>query len=183
MIRRPPRSTLSSSSAASDVYKRQYQRRVRGASLLEMMVGEEGGENVVHFEGLDQRVDAVFGGLGGAGDWKLASTVRLDPGHEKPEDQPSQESKQCSISALDVAAMASRIRAVVFDLDACCWDPEMYQLWGGGAPFKHNRDNTLTDRSPSLAYEPRDYFTVISQRRGRSAPARGRTSHLGRAEH
>eukprot|EP00658_Telonema_sp_P-2_P071327 TRINITY_DN605_c0_g1_i5.p1 TRINITY_DN605_c0_g1~~TRINITY_DN605_c0_g1_i5.p1 ORF type:complete len:170 (-),score=34.98 TRINITY_DN605_c0_g1_i5:61-570(-) len=32
MIRRPPRSTLSSSSAASDVYKRQYQRRVRGLS-------------------------------------------------------------------------------------------------------------------------------------------------------
>eukprot|EP00656_Telonema_subtile_P011440 TRINITY_DN1566_c0_g1_i1.p1 TRINITY_DN1566_c0_g1~~TRINITY_DN1566_c0_g1_i1.p1 ORF type:complete len:575 (+),score=48.68 TRINITY_DN1566_c0_g1_i1:18-1742(+) len=30
MIRRPPRSPLSSSSAASDVYKRQYQRRVRG---------------------------------------------------------------------------------------------------------------------------------------------------------
>eukprot|EP00656_Telonema_subtile_P047253 TRINITY_DN5414_c0_g1_i1.p1 TRINITY_DN5414_c0_g1~~TRINITY_DN5414_c0_g1_i1.p1 ORF type:complete len:161 (-),score=33.30 TRINITY_DN5414_c0_g1_i1:279-761(-) len=29
MIRQPPRSTLSSSSAASDVYKRQYQRRVR----------------------------------------------------------------------------------------------------------------------------------------------------------
>eukprot|EP00658_Telonema_sp_P-2_P041069 TRINITY_DN29373_c0_g1_i1.p1 TRINITY_DN29373_c0_g1~~TRINITY_DN29373_c0_g1_i1.p1 ORF type:complete len:536 (-),score=147.96 TRINITY_DN29373_c0_g1_i1:289-1896(-) len=29
MIRRPPRSTLSSSSAASDVYKKQYQRRVR----------------------------------------------------------------------------------------------------------------------------------------------------------
>eukprot|EP00656_Telonema_subtile_P010379 TRINITY_DN14999_c0_g1_i1.p2 TRINITY_DN14999_c0_g1~~TRINITY_DN14999_c0_g1_i1.p2 ORF type:complete len:100 (+),score=31.34 TRINITY_DN14999_c0_g1_i1:63-362(+) len=32
MIRRPPRSTLSSSSAASDVYKRQYQRRVRDGS-------------------------------------------------------------------------------------------------------------------------------------------------------
>src|SRR5674536_157162 len=29
MIRRPPRSTLSSSSAASDVYKRQLSRRVR----------------------------------------------------------------------------------------------------------------------------------------------------------
>eukprot|EP00657_Telonema_sp_P-1_P009695 TRINITY_DN3935_c0_g1_i1.p1 TRINITY_DN3935_c0_g1~~TRINITY_DN3935_c0_g1_i1.p1 ORF type:complete len:136 (-),score=81.33 TRINITY_DN3935_c0_g1_i1:105-512(-) len=29
MIRRPPRSTQSRSSAASDVYKRQYQRRVR----------------------------------------------------------------------------------------------------------------------------------------------------------
>eukprot|EP00656_Telonema_subtile_P029498 TRINITY_DN3261_c0_g5_i2.p3 TRINITY_DN3261_c0_g5~~TRINITY_DN3261_c0_g5_i2.p3 ORF type:complete len:118 (+),score=32.62 TRINITY_DN3261_c0_g5_i2:90-443(+) len=33
MIRRPPRSTLSSSSAASDVYKRQYQRRVRGKDV------------------------------------------------------------------------------------------------------------------------------------------------------
>eukprot|EP00658_Telonema_sp_P-2_P071204 TRINITY_DN60508_c0_g1_i1.p2 TRINITY_DN60508_c0_g1~~TRINITY_DN60508_c0_g1_i1.p2 ORF type:complete len:150 (-),score=17.54 TRINITY_DN60508_c0_g1_i1:416-865(-) len=36
MIRRPPRSTLSSSSAASDVYKRQYQRRVRGSNRSEM---------------------------------------------------------------------------------------------------------------------------------------------------
>eukprot|EP00658_Telonema_sp_P-2_P003738 TRINITY_DN11402_c0_g1_i4.p1 TRINITY_DN11402_c0_g1~~TRINITY_DN11402_c0_g1_i4.p1 ORF type:complete len:358 (-),score=119.75 TRINITY_DN11402_c0_g1_i4:400-1473(-) len=34
MIRRPPRSTLSSSSAASDVYKRQYQRRVRAQALM-----------------------------------------------------------------------------------------------------------------------------------------------------
>eukprot|EP00658_Telonema_sp_P-2_P023994 TRINITY_DN19628_c0_g1_i1.p1 TRINITY_DN19628_c0_g1~~TRINITY_DN19628_c0_g1_i1.p1 ORF type:complete len:598 (+),score=193.62 TRINITY_DN19628_c0_g1_i1:83-1876(+) len=36
MIRRPPRSTLSSSSAASDVYKRQYQRRVRGRTRESM---------------------------------------------------------------------------------------------------------------------------------------------------
>eukprot|EP00658_Telonema_sp_P-2_P001127 TRINITY_DN1042_c0_g1_i2.p1 TRINITY_DN1042_c0_g1~~TRINITY_DN1042_c0_g1_i2.p1 ORF type:complete len:270 (+),score=35.10 TRINITY_DN1042_c0_g1_i2:99-908(+) len=35
MIRRPPRSTLSSSSAASDVYKRQYQRRVRGRTCCQ----------------------------------------------------------------------------------------------------------------------------------------------------
>src|SRR5674536_354137 len=33
MIRRPPRSTLSSSSAASDVYKRQLHRRLTGAGL------------------------------------------------------------------------------------------------------------------------------------------------------
>jgi magnesium-dependent phosphatase-1 len=27
-------------------------------------------------------------------------------------------------------------------------DPEMYQLWGGGAPFRyHSEDNTCTDRS------------------------------------
>eukprot|EP00656_Telonema_subtile_P048358 TRINITY_DN5745_c0_g1_i1.p1 TRINITY_DN5745_c0_g1~~TRINITY_DN5745_c0_g1_i1.p1 ORF type:complete len:232 (+),score=73.45 TRINITY_DN5745_c0_g1_i1:104-799(+) len=37
MIRRPPRSTLSSSSAASDVYKRQYQRRVRGVPVTFIM--------------------------------------------------------------------------------------------------------------------------------------------------
>eukprot|EP00657_Telonema_sp_P-1_P005055 TRINITY_DN22174_c0_g1_i1.p1 TRINITY_DN22174_c0_g1~~TRINITY_DN22174_c0_g1_i1.p1 ORF type:complete len:105 (-),score=56.26 TRINITY_DN22174_c0_g1_i1:60-374(-) len=36
MIRRPPRSTQSRSSAASDVYKRQYQRRVRGQGLTNM---------------------------------------------------------------------------------------------------------------------------------------------------
>src|SRR5665648_1278902 len=35
MIRRPPRSTLSSSSAASDVYKRQAIHRVAGPELLE----------------------------------------------------------------------------------------------------------------------------------------------------
>jgi len=38
---------------------------------------------------------------------------------------------------------------VVFDLDACCWYPEMYQLWGGGAPFKvlsTTPNNELQDR-------------------------------------
>eukprot|EP00825_Cyclidium_porcatum_P017053 TRINITY_DN19903_c0_g1_i1.p3 TRINITY_DN19903_c0_g1~~TRINITY_DN19903_c0_g1_i1.p3 ORF type:complete len:101 (-),score=18.55 TRINITY_DN19903_c0_g1_i1:262-564(-) len=34
MIRRPPRSTHCISSAASDVYKRQYQRRVHGRQCL-----------------------------------------------------------------------------------------------------------------------------------------------------
>eukprot|EP00656_Telonema_subtile_P017058 TRINITY_DN1906_c0_g1_i1.p1 TRINITY_DN1906_c0_g1~~TRINITY_DN1906_c0_g1_i1.p1 ORF type:complete len:301 (-),score=22.41 TRINITY_DN1906_c0_g1_i1:50-952(-) len=41
-MRRPPRSTLSSSSAASDVYKRQYQRRVREDSVLFMAVPDLG---------------------------------------------------------------------------------------------------------------------------------------------
>ena len=38
---------------------------------------------------------------------------------------------------------------VVFDLDACCWYPEMYMLWGGGAPFKElasTPNNELHDR-------------------------------------
>lgn len=37
--------------------------------------------------------------------------------------------------------MEHSVRAlVVFDLDACCWSPEMFELWGGGAPFKVVRD-------------------------------------------
>jgi len=39
-------------------------------------------------------------------------------------------------------------RCLVFDLDGCVWDPEMYELWGnGGAPFKQNKDGTLSDRA------------------------------------
>ena len=37
---------------------------------------------------------------------------------------------------------------VVFDLDACCWSPEMFELWGGGAPFTQEStepNNTLRD--------------------------------------
>jgi magnesium-dependent phosphatase 1 len=29
---------------------------------------------------------------------------------------------------------------VVFDLDACCWYPEMYQLWGDSPPFTPTSD-------------------------------------------
>jgi len=43
--------------------------------------------------------------------------------------------------------MGSRLpKAFVFDLDGCCWDPEMYELWGGGSPFKENKDGTLSDK-------------------------------------
>ena len=39
-------------------------------------------------------------------------------------------------------------RCLVFDLDGCVWDPEMYELWGGGgAPFKQNKDGTLSDKA------------------------------------
>lgn len=38
-------------------------------------------------------------------------------------------------------------RLVVFDLDNCCWNPEMYQLSGGSAPFTYNADeNTCLSR-------------------------------------
>lgn len=39
-------------------------------------------------------------------------------------------------------------RVIVFDLDGTLWSPEMYQLWGGGAPFKaSDRAGQLKDRS------------------------------------
>eukprot|EP00040_Diaphanoeca_grandis_P016878 m.87552 g.87552 ORF g.87552 m.87552 type:complete len:179 (+) comp26085_c0_seq1:164-700(+) len=45
--------------------------------------------------------------------------------------------------------MAKRPRLVAFDLDGTVWCPDMYQLWGGGAPFKVVGDGTkeLRDRS------------------------------------
>ena len=40
----------------------------------------------------------------------------------------------------------ARPKLVVFDLDACIWSPEMYELWGGGAPFTYDAAaNTCTD--------------------------------------
>ncbi|CBH17199.1 hypothetical protein, conserved [Trypanosoma brucei gambiense DAL972] len=33
-------------------------------------------------------------------------------------------------------------RVIVFDLDGTLWRPEMYELWGGGAPFMLSKDNS-----------------------------------------
>ena len=39
-------------------------------------------------------------------------------------------------------------KVLVFDLDGCVWDPEMYELWGGGgSPFTIAKDGNLSDRS------------------------------------
>ena len=41
----------------------------------------------------------------------------------------------------------------VFDLDGCVWEPEMYELWGGGAPFTYNSKNgNLKDCSNKDVY-------------------------------
>ena len=49
--------------------------------------------------------------------------------------------RRCVVSL----AAAPRPKAVVFDLDGCLWYPDMYMLWGGGAPFETVSDNTLLD--------------------------------------
>ena len=39
---------------------------------------------------------------------------------------------------------------LVFDLDGCCWDPEMYELWGGGSPFTQAKVRPSPCPSPVL---------------------------------
>jgi len=46
-----------------------------------------------------------------------------------------------------VAAGRTRPKVVVFDLDGCVWHPDMYMLWGGGAPFEAGPNGTLSDRN------------------------------------
>ena len=36
-------------------------------------------------------------------------------------------------------------KVVAFDLDGCLWYPDMYMLWGGGAPFTVRDDGDLDD--------------------------------------
>ena len=41
--------------------------------------------------------------------------------------------------------LAAKPKVVVFDLDGCLWDPEMYQLsWRGGSPFEPDGDAMLS---------------------------------------
>ena len=37
-------------------------------------------------------------------------------------------------------------KIIVLDLDGTVWAPEMYQLWGGGSPFKPCANGNVTDR-------------------------------------
>lgn len=38
-------------------------------------------------------------------------------------------------------------KLIAFDLDGTVWTPDMYQLWGGGAPFTYNdSNNQLIDK-------------------------------------
>jgi magnesium-dependent phosphatase 1 len=42
---------------------------------------------------------------------------------------------------------SSRPKVVAFDLDGTIWSPDMYMLWGGGAPFTVESDEVLKDCS------------------------------------
>ena len=65
---------------------------------------------------------------------------------------------------------------VVFDLDACCWYPEMYQLWGGGAPFEQLStapNNRLHDRRKTpcrMLGDVASCFAELHRRMGAGEP-------------
>mmetsp|Transcript_19804 Transcript_19804/g.39270 ORF Transcript_19804/g.39270 Transcript_19804/m.39270 type:complete len:181 (+) Transcript_19804:90-632(+) len=74
------------------------------------------------------------------------------------------------------ASLTTRIPTlVVFDLDACVWFPEMYQLWGGGAPFEYvAEDNSCTDArgtSVRLLGAIPEVFEEVRERGGKIAIA------------
>ena len=54
-------------------------------------------------------------------------------------------------------------KVFVFDLDGCCWDPEMYELWGGGAPFKDNQDGTLSDKRGTRVHLLGDVRNILHE--------------------
>ena len=41
-------------------------------------------------------------------------------------------------------------KVIAWDLDGCVWDPEMYQLWGGGSPFNVAPGSTPVSLSRAL---------------------------------
>lgn len=59
-----------------------------------------------------------------------------------------------SRSPTAVSSVDQRPEIVVFDLDACVWLPEMYQLWGGGgAPFQYrSTDNSCIDAAGTRVF-------------------------------
>ena len=55
-------------------------------------------------------------------------------------------------------------KVLVFDLDGCVWNPEMYELWGGGgAPFKARQDGNLSDRAGTIVRLIGDVGQIMSE--------------------
>lgn len=63
--------------------------------------------------------------------------------------------------------MESHPRVIVWDLDGTLWSPEMYQLWGGGAPFAALNDGEhVVDRSGTKVELLADARAILNKLRG-----------------
>ena len=55
-------------------------------------------------------------------------------------------------------------RAVAFDLDGCLWEPEMYELWGGGgSPFAKKDNGDLVDKAGNTVMLIGDARSILTQ--------------------
>lgn len=62
------------------------------------------------------------------------------------------------------AALAPSLpKVVVFDLDGCLWAPDMYMLWGGGAPFAVRDDRDLDDTFGKRVHLLGDVRNILHQ--------------------
>jgi hypothetical protein len=55
-------------------------------------------------------------------------------------------------------------KLIAFDLDGTIWSPEMYELWGGGYPFKGDGNSEMKDcrgRSIRLLGETRAILSAL----------------------
>jgi len=58
--------------------------------------------------------------------------------------------------------MSQLPKALVFDLDGCVWDPELYELHGG-SPFSTKSDGNLTDSSGTHLYLMGDVRKIMNE--------------------
>ena len=103
MIRRPPRSTLSSSSAASDVYKRQYQEKVKAGQAKKASSGF-GGKGI-------ERLDA-------ARDAERAWERKQYKTGDEPEEEEEKEEKKPDAKSSEVDKLVAKAAGAVKDREA-----------------------------------------------------------------
>uniref|UniRef100_A0A6T7L766 Magnesium-dependent phosphatase-1 n=1 Tax=Coccolithus braarudii TaxID=221442 RepID=A0A6T7L766_9EUKA len=78
---------------------------------------------------------------------------------------PSVSATRVAGRSLHAAALAPATlpKAMVFDLDGCLWYPEMYMMWGGGAPFSVRGDGDLSDQTGKRVYLLGDVRRIFYQ--------------------
>ena len=65
-------------------------------------------------------------------------------------------------SSVGFRNMSQIPKALVFDLDGCVWDPELYQLMGG-SPFKSLPNGDVEDSSGEKIYLMGDVRTIMNE--------------------
>lgn len=105
-------------------------------------------------------------------DLSPAGTFKPPGGTSKALFSPNRRSRTGASPAalVDPQSYGQLPRLVAFDLDGTLWQPDMYMLWGGGAPFTKQKDGSLRDsagESVTLLGQTREILHSLR------APAKG----------